>query len=638
MEQAASASRSARSQIKDRFLFIRENTKLIARFLLAVLFIAVGAWFLKHEQAETGEIKRILLTARLEYLGLGILVTLFYIVLQGFMYKMAFASIKSRVSLGLTTMLFLKRNLISIFMPAGGIASLAFFSEDIQKKGESRTKILFASSIYAFVGILTIIMVGIPVLLYTMFKGITGSGEVFALGAVILIVISLFVSFRSILKKKYLYKTIVKYLPSMEVFLGDLISHKIDINYLIITVLVSVLIDMTGIIHLYIAMLALGFKASLFYAMLGYLTAVISLSLSPFIRGLGAVEISMSFILVRLGYTNIEAIAITFLYRFFEFWLPLLSGALSFFLKINKILFRIFPALLIFTLGLINIISSITPAISERIHILEDLIPVNAIVASNYFVFIAGAFMLLTAVFMLRGSRNAWWIGLILSIVSCIGHLTKAIDYEEASIALIMVIILIFSRKEYNLKSNPRLHTVGIWSSVLSMTVVLIYGTIGFYFLDEKHFGADFNLWQSIIYSIKNFILIGSPDLVPGSHFAKYFLISMNINGLLTFSFLFYTIIRPYFHKVSPAPEELDNAKRLVEIYGSSALDYFKTYRDKMIFFTEKRDSFISYRTAGNYAVVLENPVAANQAAMEQCIILFDKFCYVNGLKNIFYR
>ncbi|HQH22918.1 MAG TPA: phosphatidylglycerol lysyltransferase domain-containing protein [Bacteroidales bacterium] len=638
MEQAASASRSARSQIKDRFLFIRENTKLIARFLLAVLFIAVGAWFLKHEQAETGEIKRILLTARLEYLGLGILVTLFYIVLQGFMYKMAFASIKSRVSLGLTTMLFLKRNLISIFMPAGGIASLAFFSEDIQKKGESRTKILFASSIYAFVGILTIIMVGIPVLLYTMFKGITGSGEVFALGAVILIVISLFVSFRSILKKKYLYKTIVKYLPSMEVFLGDLISHKIDINYLIITVLVSVLIDMTGIIHLYIAMLALGFKASLFYAMLGYLTAVISLSLSPFIRGLGAVEISMSFILVRLGYTNIEAIAITFLYRFFEFWLPLLSGALSFFLKINKILFRIFPALLIFTLGLINIISSITPAISERIHILEDLIPVNAIVASNYFVFIAGAFMLLTAVFMLRGSRNAWWIGLILSIVSCIGHLTKAIDYEEASIALIMVIILIFSRKEYNLKSNPRLHTVGIWSSVLSMTVVLIYGTIGFYFLDEKHFGADFNLWQSIIYSIKNFILIGSPDLVPGSHFAKYFLISMNINGLLTFSFLFYTIIRPYFLKVSPAPEELDNAKRLVEIYGSSALDYFKTYRDKMIFFTEKRDSFISYRTAGNYAVVLENPVAANQAAMEQCIILFDKFCYVNGLKNIFYR
>jgi phosphatidylglycerol lysyltransferase len=513
------------------------------------------------------------------------------------------------------------------------VTSLAFFSGDIEKKGISKTKIIFASSIYAFVGILSIIMVAIPIFLYTMFKGITGRGEVFALAAIILLISALFISFRSIVNKKFLYLILVRYIPSAEVFLEDLISHKIDIKYLIITILVSMIIDV-----FLIAMIALGFKASFLYATLGYLTAVISSLVSPFMRGLGAVEISMTLILSRLGNTNIEAVAITIMYRFFEFWLPLLFGAFSFLLKINKLLMRVLPALLIFALGIINIISSITPAIYERLHILEDFIPLNAISASNYFVFITGVFLLLTAIYMLRGLRSAWWICLALSVVSCFGHLIKAIDYEEALVALSVIIILLLSRKEYNLRGDPRLHSIGIRSSILSMVAVLIYGTVGFYFLDKKHFGIDFNLWQSIGYSIKNFILIGSPELIPETRFAKDFLISMNINGLLSISFLFYTIIRPYFLKEYAHPDELAKAKLMILKHGRSSLDYFKTYKDKLIFSPENLNAFIAYRIAGNYAVVLENPVAENLAAIRQGITLFDKFCYENGMKNLYYR
>jgi len=638
MEQIVSPHRSVKSHIKDIFPSIRENSKLIARFLIAVLFIAVGAWFLKHKQSELGEIKHVLLTARLQYVVLGIAVTIIYIGLQGLMYKMAFSSVRSQVTLGIAVLLFLKRNLISIFMPAGGVTSQAFFSDDIEKKGTSKTKIIFASSIYVFVGILSIIMVALPIFLYTMVKGITGRGEVIALAAIILVISVLFISFRSIVNKKYLYRTFIKYFPTTEVFFEDLISHRIDTKYLIATILVSILIDITGIVHLFIAMLALGFNASLFYAMLGYLAAVLSSLVSPFMRGLGAVEISMTFILARLGYTNIEAVAITLLYRFFEFWLPLLSGALSFLLKINKLLMRILPALLIFTLGIINIVSSITPAIYERIQRLEDFIPIYAISASNYFVLIAGAFMLLTAIFMLKGQRNAWWIGLALSIVSCIGHITKAIDYEEALVALSVIIILLFSKREYNIRSNPRLHSIGIWSSLLSMGIVLIYGTIGFYFLDKKHFGMDFSLWQSISYSIENFVLIRSPELIPDTRFAKDFLISINIYGLLTLSFLFYTILKPYFLKEDNRPEELAKATQLVRDYGRSGLDYFKTYKDKMIFAPENINGFIAFRIAGNYAVALENPVAENLTCFRHCLTLFDQFCYENGLKNMYYR
>jgi phosphatidylglycerol lysyltransferase len=638
MENTAAHNWSPGSFIKNNFRSIRENSRLIARFLLVLLFVVLIAWFYKHEQHEIRQIKSVLLAANLRWVLAGISGLAVYIALQGIMYKLAFASVRTSITLPSAILLFLKRNLISIFMPAGGVASLAFFMGDIEKQNIPRTKIYFASSLYAFTGILTTALVAVPIFIYGIVEGITGDGEVLALAFLAILIVLLFLMYRSVIRKKLLYRIIVRIIPSAEVYIDEIISHTIDLKYLIYTILISVIIDLVCIGLVYLAMIALGIKPSLPFAMLSYIIGIISINVSPFMKGLGAVEISMSFVLTRLGYTNVEAVSITLLYRFFEFWLPLVVGALSFLLKINKLLMRIIPALLIFGLGIINIISAITPAIAARLHRLEEFIPFDAIAASNYLVLIAGALMLLTAVFMLRGLRNAWWIALILSAASCIGHLTKAIDYEEATVALIIFIILIFSRKEYIIRGNPKLHTIGIWSAVLTIIAVLIYGTIGFYYLDAKQFGINFNMWQSIGYTIRYFVFIGNPGLVPHSHFARYFLVSISISGFISLAFLFYTILRPYFYREQTSPEEFDKAKQFVASHGNSALDYFKTYFDKLIFIPENTSAFISYRTAGNFAVALENPVAENPSAMQECIIKFDRFCIENGFITAYYR
>jgi phosphatidylglycerol lysyltransferase len=623
---------------KGKFNLIRENRKIITQFIFTILFIALATWGIKHEQTEFGQVKRVLFASRGAYVTLGVLVTGLYIFLQGLMYQMAFASLRKKVPLGATILLFLKRNFISIFIPAGGVTSLAFFTGEIEKQGTSKTKIVFASSIYAFVGILSVVLVAIPILIYALIEGLSGKGEFFGLGAMILVITALFISYRSILGRGRLYHLLLRYFPSLEVLMEDLIAHTIDKKSLFLTILISVLIDLMGILHLYVAMLALDFQPSILYAMMGYFMGVVSLFVSPFMRGLGAVEVSMAFVLTRMGYTEVQAIALTFLYRFFEFWLPLLAGAMSFLVKINKLLMRVLPALLIFILGIINIISVITPAIEERVQRLKDFIPMEAITASNFFVLVAGAFLLLTAVFMLKGLKNAWWIALFLSIISLIGHLTKAIDFEEATVAFMVIMMLLFSKKEYLVKGNPRLNTIGIMTALISIAAVLIYGTIGFYFLDKKHFNIDFNLWQSIGYTFENYFLVRSVNLAPASNFARDFLLSINIFGVSSMSFLFYTIIRPYIIKGACDPEQLLKARELTGRHGKSGLDYFKTYSDKMVFINPEQDSFISYRIAGNYAVVLEDPVAETPEKMKQCMILFERFCMDNGLKNIYYR
>lgn len=623
---------------KMQFPFYKENRKIITQSVIGIFFIGLGIWFIKHERTEISQIKTTISTAALDWICIGILITLIYFILQGLMYVASFASVNARISLKDGVILFLKRNFISVFLPAGGVSSLAFFTKKIEEKGNNKTQIHLASTIYAFIGLVSVVLFAIPVFLYAFVKNTIGSEDWAALVLIILFLASGIKAYQSIIKKGAVYSIMVRWFPKTESFISELEINKISKKKFLLALWYSILIEVVGISHLYVAMLALGFQPSLIAALMGYIISVIFLILSPFMRGLGAVEISMSYILIRYGFKNPDAVAITFIYRFLEFWTPLLAGILVFMSRINKILMRVVPALLLFALGIINIVSALTPAISNRLHYLKNYLPLEAIHVSNYLVFTAGLFLLVTASFMIKGLRMAWWFALLLSLISLIGNLTKAFDYEEAIVSLIVISVLVATRKEYYIKTNPKLSLLGLETSVLSILGVLVYGSIGFYFLDKKHFGINFSLLQSIQYTLQNYFLVGSTDLVPLDHFASHFLLSIKISGFLSFAFLVYTLITPYIYKNPVTNEEKELAKGLVEHYGNSALDYFKTYFDKQLFISKNKTAFIAYKLAGNYAVVLENPVARNKEEMKNCIIEFDHFCYECGLKSIFYR
>jgi phosphatidylglycerol lysyltransferase len=635
-EKSAIAKRSFFKDIV--FRFFHENGKIIAQFLVTSVFISMAVWFISHEKSELSNVRDTLMSVNAYWILAGLGLVIFYILIQGLMYVTSFASVNSRISLWDAVILFLKRNFISVFLPAGGVASLAFFSSDIEKKGVPRTQIYLASSIYAFIGILSVVIVAIPAFLFVVTGGNMGSGRWFALGGVVLILLKFIFIYNSLLKKKSLYFWVSKIFPKAILFIDELSSKKINRKQFIYTILVSVVIEFVGIAHVYISMVALNLTPNLSAAIMAYIIVVLFLIISPFLRGLGAIEVSMTYILIKSGFGNVESISITMLFRFFEFWLPLFSGILSFIIKVEKLLLRILPALLIFALGIVNIISVLTPALPERLSVLKDYLLVDFVSFSNSFVLVAGLFLLVTAAFMLRGLRKAWWMALVLSVISVFGHITKGIDYEEATIALLIVGSLIATRKEYYVKTNPKLGTVGIQTALLSMGAVIIYGVVGFYFLDKKHFQIDFNFIQSFQYTIQNYFLIGSRDLVPGDTFAKDFLNLIRISGFTSMSFLVYTLVRPFVFNMAPAEEEIAKAKKLTEHYGNSALDFFKTYSDKSLFIKPEINAFIAYRVSKNYAVVLEDPVAENSEAMKNCIISFTEYCYDNGLREIYYR
>jgi phosphatidylglycerol lysyltransferase len=630
---------SVTNYLKDKvFIFLSENAKIMTQFLFTTLFIVLAAWFVFHQKHELNTVRLVIADANKFWILAGLILVLFYIFIQGVMYVTSFASINVRLNLWSAIILFLKRNFVSVFLPAGAVSSLAFFSNEIERKGITKTQVYISSSIYAFVGILSVVIVAIPAFLFVVSGGNIGEGKWYALAGVIMILFLFVYVYYSFLRKGKLYDWVVRIYPKAEIFIEEIKNNKINRKQFLFTVLVSVLIEFVGIAHVYISMLALNFPASLSTSIIAYIVVVIFLIISPFLRGLGAIEVSMTYVLLHSGFNNIEAVSVTILFRFFEFWLPLLTGIVSFLLKVDKLIMRIFPAVLIFALGIVNIISVLTPALPERMRLLKDYLFVDFVSFSNSFVFIAGLFLLVTAAFMLRGLRTAWWFAVGLSVISVFGHITKGIDYEEAIIALLVISSLVGTRKQYYVKTNPRLGTVGIQTAFLSMAAVMFYGVVGFYFLDKKHFHIDFNIFQSFRYTLQNYFLVGSADLIPSDAFARDFIYLIKISGFASISFLVYSLVRPYVFKITPTEEEIGRAKLLTEKFGKSALDFFKTYSDKFLFTPADINAFISYRVSQNFAVVLEDPVAENREEMKKCIIAFGKYCYDNGLKEIYYR
>jgi phosphatidylglycerol lysyltransferase len=617
--------------------YLQHAGKSYWREILAVLLLLLGIYFFRSERHELLSLQEHVQNSQSQWIIAGVFVSIVYVLFQAAMYRSSFAAIGSSLQWSHAIDLFLKRNFLSVFLPAGGVSSLAYTPSYLKKSGINKVQTGQASAIYAFVGILTVFIIALPVLVISIFqqerfadtlKGIVGLSVFIA--AILLI-------FRSLRKKTWLYQKINQRYPKIILSIDEFFSVKISNKQGILTIVHSLFIELCGIAHIFIACKALGLPASFEASAIAYVLSVLLMLFSPFLRGLGAVELAMVFVLKSFGFSAVNALAVTVLYRFFEFWLPLIAGFFSFAWKGRHIFMRLFPAILVFTLGVVNILSVITPPIRERLRLLSRFVPIESINVTNQFVLLTGFILLITSAYLIRGQRNAWLIAMILSVVSLFGHMFKALDYEEAILAASVLIVLSVSFKQYRLKSNPRLVQLGFVSVILVFVAILIFGFVGFYFLDKRHFGFSFTTLESLRFSAENFILIDRDDLLPKTKFANEFIRLMHTLGFLAWGFLAFVLVKPILNRKRFLSTPGERARILLEQYGNSPVDYFKIDLDKLLFFSDQADGFVSYRITNGFAIVLEEPVCADE---NKIIILreFDAHCRKMGLKTAFYR
>ncbi|WP_392469412.1 phosphatidylglycerol lysyltransferase domain-containing protein [Sphingobacterium cellulitidis] len=606
--------------------------------LLGILIILFAFIFFRDQRKEIEQIMPLIQSCNPYWFIGGLLLTFFFIFMEGYMYVASFKAVGINISLKVALELFLKRNFLSVFLPAGGISSLAYTTTQLRRMNLNKTLIHQTSIVYGYIALFSVFLLAVPALLYSFFQSKQYGNlliPLLTLGLILAISFYIIYSFRY---KTSIYYFIEKKFPKTIFQISNLFSSAVNKRYLALSLLFSVLVEFCGIIHILIAMMALGLPLSFEAAILGYIISTLLMIVSPFLRGLGAVELSMFLIFKKFGYTHEQGIGITILYRFFEFWLPLIFGFISFSMKGTQLLTRIGPAVMIFILGIINIISVLLPPIADRLHLERFYFPAETLAISKLMVLIIGIGLIVSSTYLLKGFRNAFWFASCFCVISLIGHLLKGIDYEESIVAAITLVFLLFNHKEYRVQANNYWVRIGVLTFIFSFIAIVIFETLSFYIIDKRHFGIDFTWRESFIYAMRGFLLFSDAGLEPRTNFGREFLHIIHALGFGCWILFFYTILRSKKYIAANCDQDKRAlAKNLMERFGNSSLDYFKISNEKELYFSKFYLGFVSYRVANKYAVVLDEPVC-HWTDKEDVIQEFDEYCMKNGLKSIYFR
>ncbi|MEH2299658.1 MAG: phosphatidylglycerol lysyltransferase domain-containing protein [Nostoc sp.] len=286
--------------------------------------------------------------------------------------------------------------------------------------------------------------------------------------------------------------------------------------------------------------------------------------------------------------------------------------------------------------GVINLLSAVTPNLYGRNHWLKEFLPFEIRATGHVFAALTGFVLLTLATNLLRRKRIAWLLTIGLLVISIFSHLLKGLDYEESLLSGVLLLQLIWMRHFFTAKSDRPSIARGVRVLIGALLFTLAYGTIGFYLLDGK-FSENFNWGEAVLQTLAMFFTEDNWGLQPKARFGEFFANSIYIIAAVTITYAILMLLQPVFWRNLATPKEQQKAKEIVEQYGRSSLAALTLLNDKSYYFSPTGNSVIAYVPKGRGAIALGDPIGPIEDRKET-ILAFQQFCQRNDWYPGFYQ
>jgi lysylphosphatidylglycerol synthetase-like protein (DUF2156 family) len=216
----------------------------------------------------------------------------------------------------------------------------------------------------------------------------------------------------------------------------------------------------------------------------------------------------------------------------------------------------------------------LTPEAADRVRLIAGVLPPGVPDAARTIALALGLGMIFFSRGLARRKRRAWYLAVAIVIASALAHLAKGLDFEEATVHLLLLVALFRSRRHFVAPGDPAtilplVQVVAALMLAAALFVVVIYTT------------------DDVSARIEEAGLL----LVAGLGFRALWL-----------------WLRP-LPVVPPCAEDRERATELVQEHGTDSLAYFALRRDKSYFFAPSGKSFLAYRVIGSTALVAGDPI-----------------------------
>ncbi len=286
--------------------------------------------------------------------------------------------------------------------------------------------------------------------------------------------------------------------------------------------------------------------------------------------------------------------------------------------------------LITLTSGCLNLYAALHPSLLGHQSLLPDWFPLEFPHVPRSVMLLIGLALMVSAVNLWQRKRRAFEIVLALSCLSALLPLLRGHHLAQTWVSLLLIGSLLALRKSFTVRSRQPDLRSGLIKLSLAAIVAVGYGVAGFWLLDERQFGINFNWLDSIQRTLLCLSLLGDASLVPLTRYAAWFLDSLSLLTMVVFGYGVVALFRPILYRFRTLPQERTLARQILQKHGRTALDNFKLWSDKSYFFNLTRDCFIAYRVAANVAVALADPVGP-PSQVEDTLRQFKQFCDAQG-------
>jgi phosphatidylglycerol lysyltransferase len=239
-----------------------------------------------------------------------------------------------------------------------------------------------------------------------------------------------------------------------------------------------------------------------------------------------------------------------------------------------------------FVAGAILLFSGATPAAAARLRFVLDTIPLPVVELSHFIGSLVGLGLLLLAQALIRRVDAAWTLAVGSVLIGIVAEILKGLDYEEATVLGLLLVLLIRARREFNRRSNLFEHTFTAgWFTAVSF-VVLASVTLGFWAFPHPQDPEGQWFYRTtagvaivlIIFAVRFLLRAAAPPLD------------------------------------LPTAADLADADRVIQAQGSST-PYLVYLGDKALLWNAGRTAFLMYAIRGRTWVALGDPVGPTREA-----------------------
>ncbi len=225
--------------------------------------------------------------------------------------------------------------------------------------------------------------------------------------------------------------------------------------------------------------------------------------------------------------------------------------------------------------GVIGIVSALTPETASRVEIVQGILPPGWPEAARVLTIAFGLGLIWLAHSLARRRRRAWQLAVAVVVASAAAHLAKGLDFEEATVSLLLFLALLRRRRSFDVPGDPASVRPLLGLGAALAAVATVVGGAELRGIELSHRTGDGLLGLAVVF------------------------------GCLTLYFW----LRPFGHAVAQTVGERRLARTLVDTYGSDSLAFFALRRDKSYLFSPSRRAFLAYRVVAGTALVSGDPV-----------------------------